>query len=465
MTTLANQIEFVKGAYAGMDAVNMLRSFMSIGRDALQADWFSARGILERTERDYRYFFKCFFDASTVSYIANLFSPEQIESFSNALYAKVVSMDEDTKAQFINVAHKVVNGNEILASIRGVKVDTAPAPKKEVFEVIEHIPAQEISEVKETIEAAPAKVEFKKDHASASFNLMLPLSEMIDSAVIDYVENKSGLLANVQKRIEAEAAKLRPNYIQIGERPAVEVKGRMHSAFKKALMLANLERQIFIAGEAGTGKTTLAAQIAEALALRFGHISCTAGMSEAHLLGRMDAHGNYLQSQFVDLYENGGVFLFDEVDAADSNTMLIINSALANGYMSVPNRKDAPTAKRHKDFICVCAANTWGFGSNEYAGRNILDATFLDRFTGSRLVVSYDMDLEQEIGKDFPEIVKAVWTIRENVKKHRIRRVVSTRAIVSGVRQRLAGIALGEFIDTFLTGWTAEEIKKAKEGI
>jgi cobaltochelatase CobS len=292
------------------------------------------------------------------------------------------------------------------------------------------------------------------------FNLMLPLDEMVEAAVNNHIE-ESGVLKNIEQRIKDEAAKLRPTVIQISDRKPVTISGKLHKAFKKALKNCIRYKQTFISGPAGTGKTTLASQIAKALELPYGHISCTAGMSEAHLLGRMDAHGNYLPSEFVTIYENGGVFLFDEMDAADSNTMLIINSALANGHMSVPNRKDQPFAKRHKDFYCIAAANTWGFGSNEYAGRNILDAATLDRFAGSQLFVDYDMELEAEISKDHPEVANAIWKIRAKVKENRIRRVVSTRAIVNGVIALADGDSIAEYLSDFTVSWTEEERKKA----
>jgi MoxR-like ATPase len=425
------KVALIRKYFNLMDASGSMKSFATIAREAMNADWISARGIKEKTGIDYRTFFKEFFTEDKSNFILNHFDVLQIEAFAVALSEKI--------------------GDSVLT-------------KKEKVEVSETTvnEAGEVSE--EMIEASEKKIERKKDNVAASFNLMLPLNDMVETAVKSFMD-ESNITKDILKKIEDEARKLRPVQIQISDRKPVELKGRLHNAFKKSLQLAVLERQIFVAGEAGTGKTTLAEQIAKALELRFGHISCTSGMSEAHLLGRMDAMGNYLQSQFVDLYENGGIFLFDEVDAADSNTMLIINSALANSHMSVPNRKDNPVAKRHADFICVCAANTWGFGSNEYAGRNILDAAFLDRFTGSRIVVGYDKELEKEIAGSHTDLLNTIWNIRGNVTKNRIRRVVSTRAIVSGVRQIEAGISLDGFIDTFLTGWTVEEQKKAKEGI
>src|SRR5204863_2040483 len=137
----------------------------------------------------------------------------------------------------------------------------------------------------------------------------------------------------------------------------------------------------------------------------------------------------------VKLYEEGGVFLFDEIDAADANTILVINSALANGVLSVPNRKERNHAYRHKDFVCLCAANTWGSGSFDYHGRNHLDAAFLDRFALSKVPIDYDVELERDACNGNDELFEKFSAIRKSVGEHKLRRVVSTRAFVSGARQ------------------------------
>jgi len=384
---------------------------MATMQDALGAEWFSARGISEKFGKDYRYFLKDFFATEGQYAISNYFSSTLIGYAIEALQAKL--------------------------------------------EVVKVAPVAQVTKVEGG----------KNDLLTATMQMLLPIQQMIDTRVTDYLENESGLLAHVDEKIKAEAQKLVPTMITIGERPTVTMTGKLHMAFEKALRRANTLKQIYVSGEAGTGKTTLASQIATAMGLEFAHISCTMGMSEAHLLGRMDAHGNYLSSDFVRIYENGGVFLLDEVDAADSNTLLIINSALANGHMAVPNRVKAPRAARHKDFICVAAANTWGFGSNDFVGRNVLDAAFLDRFAMGKLTISYDTKLEQDISKDFPEMAIAIHAIRANVVSNRIKRAVSTRAIVDGVKLRMAGDSHAEVLETFMTGWTPEEKKKAMQGV
>jgi MoxR-like ATPase len=270
---------------------------------------------------------------------------------------------------------------------------------------------------------------------------------------------------SVKRYIAEQIESLRPTVVTTPTGGKVEVKGRTHKEFKKALFLACLEKQLFIAGPSGSGKTSLAEQVSKALELPFSFISCSAGLSEAHLLGRMLFDVTYITSEFVKLYENGGVFLFDEVDAADANTMLVINSALSNGVLSLPNRKESQYAKRHENFICICAGNTWGSGSFEYHGRNQLDVAFLDRFALSKLVVDYDRGLEKEMCAAHPDFASILWLLRDSVEKNRIRRVVSTRAFISGARQLSAGMTPKLLIDALMIGWSAEENKKVSADI
>jgi cobaltochelatase CobS len=187
-----------------------------------------------------------------------------------------------------------------------------------------------------------------------------------------------------------EIAQLQPQVpcfqVQWPDDSTVKIEGKAHAKFARVLKLAAARRNVLLVGPAGTGKTHLAQQVAQALGLDFAFISCSAGMSEGQLMGRLVPTGEggkfeYLRSEFVRCYEEGGVFLFDEMDAADSNTMIVINSALANGHMAVPNRPESPVARKHPDFVCIAAANTFGTGADrQYVGRNQMDEATLDRF-------------------------------------------------------------------------------------
>lgn len=262
----------------------------------------------------------------------------------------------------------------------------------------------------------------------------------------------------------------------VNDRPFAAIEGTSHKALPRMLKLyAAGFRNFLIVGPAGSGKTTLARDLARALtlpdqpAVNFASVSCTAGMSESALTGRLipnltDGSTVFQTTDFVRTYEGGGVYLIDEVDAADPNVMLVINSALANGHMPLPNRVDTPHATRNPEAVIVCAANTWGRGADrQYVGRNQLDAAFLDRFVGATVEVDYDRDLESKLVGD-AHICATVWTIRDKVADLKLRRVVGTRFLLAVTRLvRGAGESITEAIEACTIDWTPDE--RAKAGV
>jgi len=271
--------------------------------------------------------------------------------------------------------------------------------------------------------------------------------------------------AEIKAYLDEQVGKFisKPTVINLPESKSLTLDHDVHEQFASALRAAKIHGNVLLVGPAGTGKTTIAEHIAEALELPYGAISCTAGMSEGHLLGRMNASGEYIESEFVRLYENGGVFCFDEFDAMDSNTALVINSALANGHLPVPNRKDKPSAKRHASFYAIACANTFGTANSiEYAGRNQLDAATLDRFGGglSRFFVDYDLRLETKIAGRFVKELDAIRTIRRKVAENKLRRIVGTRAVIAMTKELEAGSSFQAVKEALLLGWSDTE--KAK---
>lgn len=313
------------------------------------------------------------------------------------------------------------------------------------------------------VEAEVKEVVKTKSLPNTSLNLSLgvDMNQIFVQAITDYITGNEELVhSRIKKEVEVVVQKLKPTLVQIPERKDVIIDGKVHKKFKEVAFLANSERQVFLVGPAGSGKTTLASQVAKGMNLPFYHLSCSVGMSEAHLLGRMLFDGTYVSSDLVKCYEEGGVFLFDEIDAADPNTLLVINSALANGVMSVPNRKDNPTAKRHKDFICLCAGNTVGNGSVQYSGRNFLDAAFMDRFALSKVEVFYDKELEKTICEGHDDVYNTLNEIRRKVLNNKIQKVISTRAFVSAVRLVKQGSDIEKLKDVLTIGWSDEEKRK-----
>lgn len=87
-----------------------------------------------------------------------------------------------------------------------------------------------------------------------------------------------------------------------------------------------------------------------------------------------------------------------EYDSMSPSIAVVLNAAFdRTGILAVPNRKGKTIAKKHKDFYCILAGNTWGSGSVEYQGREMQDAAFLDRFKMCRIFIDYDPQLEKNI--------------------------------------------------------------------
>lgn len=186
------------------------------------------------------------------------------------------------------------------------------------------------------------------------------------------------------------------------------------------------EKNIMLVGGAGGGKTHLVGSIAEALKLQFYPMSVGLQTTKSDLLGFINANGIYMPSPIRLAYENGGVLLLDEFDAAHAGVITILNSLLANGHCSFPDK----IVEKHKDFVCLCACNTYGKGGTmDYVGRNRLDAATLDRFI--IVDVDYDENLEKTL-TNHDDWTRIVNKIRENISKFGIKMIVSPRASMDG---------------------------------
>lgn len=274
-----------------------------------------------------------------------------------------------------------------------------------------------------------------------------------------------------------------PRVIEVRSPNIVKLDEHRHPMFEKVLRLAGAGVNVLLVGPAGCGKTHLAAQVARALSRAFGSISLTSGASESQLTGRLLPTGDggrfeYHESPFVKMYETGGVFLLDELDAADPNMLLVINTALANGHFTVESRSDSPNVVRNSDTVIIGAANTYGTGADaEYVGRQQLDAATLDRWYV--VDMTYDSNLERQMAGMKKKEDAEVWTptedptikeihdigvwffqLRKKIVDAKLRRTASTRMLDKAIRARKAGISFAEIKSDMLAGWTRDELAK-----
>ena len=209
-----------------------------------------------------------------------------------------------------------------------------------------------------------------------------------------------------------------------------KVDGIKHAKFKELLTVVGQRIPVMLVGSAGTGKTFGAKQVSDALGIPFYAISVGAQTSKTDLLGYMNANGNYVSTAFRDAWEKGGVYVMDEIDAGNSNVTITLNSALSSDFCAFPDGM----VQRHKDFMFIATANTFGHGaSRQYVGRNQLDAATLDRF----VTIEWDLDekLEEKLvhpytfGKEWLKVVKRMRKYSEDCG---IRILITPRASIHG---------------------------------
>jgi cobaltochelatase CobS len=280
---------------------------------------------------------------------------------------------------------------------------------------------------------------------------------------------KNGLMSALEKMMrdiaKAEVAKGGgksggSTVIKVGDLPPVELEGQPHSALERVLKLVAAgvsKRNVMLVGPAGCGKTTLGSQVAEVLKLRFAAISCSPGMSESKLLGRVvpnvsSGEEKYHESPIVKAYVDGGVILLDEMDNADPSILLVLNMFLDNGHVVLPNGE---LAIRHKSTVVIASANTYGHGADRiYVGRSALDGATLDRFRGATLNLDYDTKLEAHLCPE-KNIRDEVYRIRSKVAAAKLRRIVSTRFLMD-MRKLVLGVgdSMQEAVRACTTDWT-----------
>lgn len=207
--------------------------------------------------------------------------------------------------------------------------------------------------------------------------------------------------------------------------------GHRHPMFETLLKIAasrqadGFHPNIWIAGPAGSGKTTGGRQLAKALGIPF-FFNGAVNM-EHKLIGFVDANGSYHSTPFREGFTQPAVYQFDDVDSSDNAALIPLNAATANGICDFADT----IVERHPDSIIIATANTWGLGAtSDYVGRVKLDAAFLSRFP-CKLYWGYDEAFETAISGN-PSWAKRVQRARAKCFELGIKVVIDPRITIAG---------------------------------
>lgn len=267
------------------------------------------------------------------------------------------------------------------------------------------------------------------------------LAEALELTIQRLMEKQRGIGEDVQAALDAmqadiEELKGRPPKvidIKLADKAIIRLDGPRHRAFERVVKYVANKIPVFLVGTAGTGKSTLAKQVAEALQL---DLYVEQGIqTKFDLLGMIiPQSGEYAPSQFYECWTEGGLFFLDECDSSDSQALTMYNNAIEGDMFAFPVGK----VRRHEDTRFIAAGNTYGRGADRlFVGRQQLDAATLSRF--AFIPVDIDEDLEDALcpNKDW---LKRVRAIRRAADELKMRHLISPRASINGA----IGLAAGD---------------------
>ena len=229
-------------------------------------------------------------------------------------------------------------------------------------------------------------------------------------------------------------------------------------------LLYRVRQNTLLTGPTGCGKTYLAQKIAKKLDLECVVISVAAGLAQEDLIGKRLPNSTsvfeYFMSEFVRLYKFGGVFVADEMDAADPEIILVLNNALAGDHFTVDSVEVGERkVNRHKDFVMVATTNTLSGADEIHTARQQLDGATLSRFRAGIIEMDYDKEYEKSVisNKEFRDWC---WDVRQKIRDNEglSDKIMDTRFMKDG-QKLLDNGATVDFLKTrYFSGWPEDEI-------
>lgn len=241
-------------------------------------------------------------------------------------------------------------------------------------------------------------------------------------------------------------------YIHDNNNEPIKVEGQ-HKQFEQVFLSIKAGCNVWLVGPAGTGKSTVVEKVAEVTGKDFYAQSVSSQTGAHEFFGFRNAKGEYVPTNFRKAFENGGVFLLDEVDNGNPNVLAALNAALANGVCAFADGM----VQKHEDFILVAAGNTYGNGATKkYVGRNKIDAATLDRF----VFINFELDEKFEVSlATNKEWCKKVQAFRAKAAEKKLNTIISPRATINGAKLLAQGLPEDMVIQmTIFKGMRQDEI-------
>lgn len=154
---------------------------------------------------------------------------------------------------------------------------------------------------------------------------------------------------------------------------------------KNILNRMKIGSPVYIAGPQGSGKTEFVELISREVGKKLHTIDFSSGVTESNIVGRLlvkNGETKFSYGLLAQAMLNGDHILFDEIDYAEPEHLSIMNSVLT-GRGLVVTQNESEVIYPKEGFRIFATGNTKGRGDEDqiFAGTNVLNIAFLDRFS------------------------------------------------------------------------------------
>lgn len=219
----------------------------------------------------------------------------------------------------------------------------------------------------------------------------------------------------------------------------------------KKIIQSKMFYPVFITGLSGNGKTFGVEQACAQLGRELIRINFTNETDESDLIGgfRLKANSDgatetvWQDGPVIEALERGAILLCDEIDVADANKILVLQSVMEGNGIFL--KKVGRYVKPAPGFNVIATANTKGKGSDDgrFIGTNVLNSAFLDRFAitleqeypstavETKILKGVAKSIGLENSDDFiKQLCDWTYVIRETFYEGGVDEIISTRRLV-----------------------------------
>lgn len=199
-----------------------------------------------------------------------------------------------------------------------------------------------------------------------------------------------------------------------------------------------LGNNTFLYGEAGSGKTEMAKEIANFLELEYEILNCSQWTSPIDIIGGYTING-YTEGKLIRAFREGKIIILDELPKLEPNTAGLLNEILSYRVYQYEDVKSMPyitdglgkKIQMNPNFRVIATGNTnMKTTSSKYSANYVQDLSLVDRFNGSFYKIEFNEKLASYLMNPFMGLFNVLNVIRKAINDLEMNENISLRIML-----------------------------------